>query len=504
MFAPPPRCSTGIPGLDHVLSGGLIASRLYLIDGDPGAGKTTLALQFLREGATHGERCLYVTLSETAGELRAGAHSHGWTLDGVEIIELISDDRDLDGDGELTMYHPSEVELTDTTKRLLQAVERLKPHRMVFDSLSELRLLAQSSLRYRRQILALKQFFTGRQCTVLLLDDRTSEGSDLQLQSIAHGVISLEHRAPVYGPALRQLQVVKFRGSAFRSGYQDFNIRRGGLEVFPRLTASEHRSDFERSVVGSGVAALDRLLGGGIERGTATLLTGPPGTGKSTVALQFAATAAAYGGFAAVFSFEESRSMLLERCAGLGLHIDEGRGPGRVMVRRIDPTEVTPGEFAQIVRQAVEQDGARVVVIDSLNGYMNAMPEERALTAQLHELLSFLNNHGVASFLVAAQPGLLGANMRQAVDASYLADTVIIFRLFEHAGRMKKAISVMKKRSGQHEESVRQIWFDGGGVHLGPPLLHLRGVLTGVPVEVGLQPDGLVPMPPEGAHDGAV
>jgi len=481
---PPSRSRTGIEGLDDVLSGGFIPGRLYLVDGNPGAGKTTLALQFLREGLRVGERCLYVTLSETADELAASAASHGWALLGIEVLELTSEGQDLPGEEGLTMYHPSEVELTETTRKVLDGVDRLQPQRMVFDSLSELRLLAQSSLRYRRQILALKQFFVGRHCTVLLLDDRTAEGPDMQLQSIAHGVISLEHKAPNYGPALRQLQVVKFRGSDFRSGLQDFRILRGGLEVFPRLTAAEHGTAFVRDCVASGVEKLDRLFGGGIDRGTATLLVGAPGTGKSTVALQFAAAAAGRGDHAAVFTFEESRELLLDRCAGLGIPVRASSEAGMINIRRIDPTEVIPGEFSQMVRRAVEVDGARVVVIDSLNGYMNAMPEERALIVQLHELLSFLNNHGVATFLVAAHSSLLSPTMRNAVDASYLADTVVAFRMFEHQGEVKKAISVLKKRSGAHGESVRQIWFDGQGVHLSDPLLHLRGVLTGVPTDI--------------------
>jgi circadian clock protein KaiC len=481
---PPSRSRTGIEGLDDVLSGGLIPGRLYLVDGNPGAGKTTLALQFLREGLRVGERCLYVTLSETADELAASAASHGWTLQGIEVLELTSEGQDLSGEEGLTMYHPSEVELTETTRKVLDGVDRLQPQRMVLDSLSELRLLAQSSLRYRRQILALKQFFVGRHCTVLLLDDRTAEGPDMQLQSIAHGVISLEHKAPNYGPALRQLQVVKFRGSDFRSGLQDFRILRGGLEVFPRLTAAEHGTAFVRECVPSGVERLDQLFGGGIDRGTATLLVGAPGTGKSTVALQFAAAAAGRGDHAAVFTFEETRELLLDRCAGLGIPIRQASEAGVIDIRRIDPTEVTPGEFSQLVRRAVQIDRARIVVIDSLNGYMNAMPEERALIVQLHELLSFLNNHGVATFLVSAHSSLLSPTMRNAVDASYLADTVVAFRMFEHQGEVKKAISVLKKRSGRHEESVRQIWFDERGVHLSEPLLHLRGVLTGVPTDI--------------------
>lgn len=478
------RAALGVAGLDDVLQGGLLPGRLYLLDGNPGAGKTTLALQFLLEGVRKGEKCLYVTLSETKEELSAGAASHGWSIEGIEILELIANEDELTGDAELTMFHPAEVELTQTTRSILEGIEAIHPARMVLDSLSELRLLAQSSLRYRRQILALKQFFIGRKCTVFLLDDRTAEGVDLQLQSIAHGVISLDHRAPAYGRTLRRLQVVKFRGSDFRSGYHDFAIRQGGLDVFPRLTAAEHGSDFERTPIESGVATLDELLGGGVDRGTSTLLIGPPGSGKSTVSVQYAAAAAARGDHAAIFAFDESRAILLARSKGLGLKIEEGRGPGQILVRQIDPSEISPGEFAQMVRRTVQEDRARVVVIDSLNGYLNAMPEDQFLTAQLHELLSFLNNEGVATFLVIAQSGLVGANMRSPVDASYLADAVVMLRMFEHQGKVKKAISVVKKRSGAHEETIRQIWFDDQGVHVSEPLVHLRGVLTGVPTEV--------------------
>ena len=482
------RAATGVTGLDDVLHGGLIPGRLYLLDGRPGAGKTTLALHFLREGVRIGERCLYVTLSETRDELAAGAISHGWDLEGIDVLELISDEKELDADSQLTMYHPSDVELTATTRKVLDEVERLRPARMVLDSLSEVRLLAQSSLRYRRQILALKQFFIGRQCTVLLLDDRTAEGPDMQLQSIAHGVISLDHKPPLYGQTRRQVQVVKFRGSDFRSGFHDFLIRRGGLHVFPRLTASEHLSVFERTPIKSGVEQLDALLGGGVDRGTTTLLTGPPGSGKSTVALQYASAAASRGDHAAVFAFDESRSILLARMKGLGIQIAEGKRPGEIMVRQIDPSEISPGEFVEMVRHAVEGDRARVVVIDSLNGYLNAMPADQFMTAQLHELLSYLHNHGVATFLVVAQSGTLGANMHTPIDASYLADAVVMLRMFEHAGNVKKAISVLKKRSGLHEESIRQIWFDAAGIHLSEPLMHLRGVLTGVPVETSWAP----------------
>jgi circadian clock protein KaiC len=478
------RTKTGVSGLDDVLEGGLLAERLYLIDGNPGSGKTTLALQFLIEGKRAGEKCLYVTLSETAEELAQGAASHGWSIDGIEVIELTPDNRlALLGDGPLTMLEPSDVELLDTTRKIIEAIERTGPTRIVFDSLSEMRLLAESSLRYRRQILALKQFFCGRQCTVLMLDDRTAEGPDLQLHSIAHGVIALYVNPPAYGRAARQLQVLKLRGSDYASGFHDFVIRRGGLTVFPRLVAADHTASFPRTLIASGIARLDTLLGGGIEPGTSTLLIGPPGSGKSTLALQYAAAANARREHAAVFAFDESKAALLARSAGMGLMLREGMGGGEILLRQVDPVEVSPGEFVAMVRHSVEHDDARVVIIDSLNGYLNAMTHANFLTAQLHELLSYLNNKGVTTFIVVAQSGMLGMSLSSPVDASYLADSVITLRYFEHAGSVKKAISVMKKRTGGHETSIRQLWFDDKGVHLSEPLLQLRGVLTGMPIE---------------------
>jgi circadian clock protein KaiC len=490
MALSPVRLQTGVSGLDHILHGGLIAERLYLVDGNPGSGKTTFALQFLLGGVRNGDRCLYVTLSETRDELVEGAESHGWSLDGIDIVELIPDQtHELAGEGQLTMIHPSDVELSETMRKILDAIERTKPDRIVFDSLSEMRLLAQSSLRYRRQILALKQFFVGRRCTVVMLDDRTAEGPDLQLHSIAHGVIGLYVEPPAYGQARRQLQILKFRGSDFASGYHDFIIRQDGITVFPRLIAADHTTEFKRSLITSGVASLDALLGGGIERGTSTLLVGPPGSGKSTIALQYAAAAAARGDHAASFVFDETKAALIARSTGIGLKINEGTGPGQIMLRQIDPVEISPGEFAAAVRRSVEDDGARVVIMDSLNGYLNAMVQDNYLTAQLHELLSYLSNKGVTTFMVVAQHGMLGANTSTPVDASYLADSVVILRYFEHGGSVKKAISVMKKRTGGHEESIRQLWFDKNGVHLSEPLLQLRGVLTGVPVDLGKHDD---------------
>jgi circadian clock protein KaiC len=475
------RSRTGIAGLDDILGGGLTPDRMYLVDGDPGAGKTTLALQYLLEGKRTGESGLYVTLSETKEELTAVADSHGWSLDGVEIVELVASEADLATDTQLTMYHPSEVELSETTRAVLDAVRRNNASRVVFDSLSELRLLAQNSLRYRRQILALKQFFIGRRCTVLLLDDRTSEGSDTQLQSIAHGVISLEQLSPAYGAERRRLRVTKFRGAQYRGGYHDFTIRPGGLCVYPRLVAAEHRRQFERSAIRSGVTALDELLGGGPHRGTSTLLIGPAGSGKSTIAVQYAVAAAGRGDHAAIFAFDETIETLEARTEALGIRFKAGTAAGQVMIQQIDPAEVSPGEFTHLVRESVERYGARVVVIDSLNGYMNAMPEERFLTAQLHELLTYLGRQGVTTLMVVAQHGMVGSGMQAPVDTSYLADSVVLLRYFETAGRVKKAISVLKKRSGAHEESIRELRFDAAGIHLSPPLTQFHGILTGVP-----------------------
>ncbi len=482
------RARTGIPGLDDVVCGGLVSEQLYLVDGSPGAGKTTFALQFLLEGVRRGESCTYVTLSETRRELEAGARSHGWSLEGMEILELLPAEDELSSDEQLTMLPASEVELGETIRTMLDSIERSRPTRIAFDSLSELRLLAQSSLRYRRQILALKQFFIGRQSTVLMLDDRTSEGPDLQLHSIAHGVIALDSSSPAYGQTRRELRVVKLRGSDFISGFHDFSVRRGGLTVYPRLVAAHHATTYPREVLPSGVPALDQLLGGGVDCGSSTLLIGPPGSGKSTLALQYAAAAAARGLHAATFVFDETRSALLSRSAGIGLKIQEGSGPGQIDIRQIDPVAVSPGEFAHLVRDCVERDHARVIIIDSLNGYLNAMPRNNFLTAQLHELLSYLNNQAVATFLTVAQSGMIGSQMTSPVDASYLADSVVLLRYFEWAGSVRKAISVLKKRTGAHEGAIRELWFDQDGIHLSEPLLGLRGILTGGPIEVDRGP----------------
>jgi circadian clock protein KaiC len=476
---------TGVEGLDDILAGGLTRRRLYLVEGVPGSGKTTLAMQYLIEGARQGETVLYVTLSETEEELRAVAASHGWDLAGIGIRELTPSEDHLDPDEQNTMFHPSEIELSETTRAILEDVERLRPSRVVFDSLSELRLLAGSPLRYRRQILALKQFFATRDCTVLLLDDMTASAHDLQLQSIAHGVLHLDQLNPEYGAERRRLRVVKYRGVAFRGGFHDYVIHAGGIRTFPRLVAAEHRQATTHARLGSDIPALDALLGGGIEEGTSTLIVGAAGTGKSTLGAQFAAAAARRGEQAALFIFDEGPTTLLSRCAALGVDLDPHLQSGRVSLQQIDPAELTPGEFIHSIRTAVEQRGAKVVVIDSLNGYLNAMPEERHLTVQLHELLMYLGQKGVATILIGAHQGLIGAQMNTPVDASYLADAVVLLRYFEHRGEVRKAISVMKKRGSQHERTLREFRLDAGCISVGATLREFRGVLTGVPIYDG-------------------
>ena len=479
------RATTGIEGFDNVLAGGFTPHRLYLVEGVPGSGKTTLALQFLLEGARRGEPVLYVTLSETEEELRSVAASHGWSLDGIVIRELVPSEDSLRPDEQYSMFHPSEVELSETTKTILADVDRIKPTRAVFDSLSELRLLAGNPLRYRRQILALKQFFNGRNCTVLLLDDLTGASHDLQVQSIAHGVVRLEQLYPEYGSERRRLIVLKYRGVRFRGGYHDYIIQRGGIEVYPRLIASEHQAVVKMDKLASGIAELDKLLGGGIERGTSTLIVGAAGTGKSSLATQFVATAADQGQSAALFIFDESLNTLLTRCAGLGIHLQKHLDDGRVTVRQVDPAELSPGEFAHAIRHAVERHHASVVVIDSLNGYLNAMPEERFLIIQLHELLTYLGQAGVATLLIGAHQGLIGGQMITPVDASYLADAVVLMRYYESRGEVHQAISVIKKRGSAHERTIRDFRLETGRISVGQPLRDFRGVLTGVPIFEG-------------------
>lgn len=485
--AVPTVISSGVPALDQVLGGGITANRLYMIEGIPGSGKTTLGLQFLQAGARRGERVLYITLSETEEEIRAIAQSHNWDLKGVEILEVIPDEAQLLPGEQYTVFQPDEVELGETTKSILEQVQKTKPSRVVFDSLSELRLLAGSALRYRRQMLGLKQFFAGRQCTVFVLDDRTATSEDPQLQSIAHGIIALEQWHPAYGAERRRLRVVKYRGMPFVGGYHDFRIRRGGLEVYPRLVAAEHRGREHTGSVLSGIPGLDELLGGGLERGTSTLVTGAPGTGKSTIAAAFAAAAAQRGERAAMFLFDESMATLHKRMSGMGWNLHPLIESGHLTLHAIDPAELSPGEFAHTVARLSREEAATVVVIDSLNGYLSAMPDEKFLSTQLHELLSYLGHHGTTSLLVGVQHGLIGSHMTSPVDASYLADTVLLLRYFEADGRVRQALSVLKKRSGAHERTIREIDLGPEGLVVGEPLHEFHGVLTGVPSYQGKQ-----------------
>ncbi len=471
--------SSGIEGLDHILLGGFPRNRIYLIQGDPGVGKTTLGLQFLLEGAKEGETGLYVTLSESAEELRAVAKSHGWSLDSIHIYEEMVGEEALN-EQETTVFYPAEIELGETIKGMLAEVERIQPKRVVIDSLSEIRLLAQSSLRYRKQMLALKQFFAGRNVTVLCLDERTSETNDLQLQSVPHGVVELERYTPLYGAARRRLQLIKVRGLNFRDGYHDFAIITGGLVVYPRLVAAEHRVIVPQEQIPSGLQLLDQMVGGGVDRGTSTVIMGPAGSGKSALSTQYAVAAAQRGEKAAMFLFEESLSSLLHRSTALGMNLKECIDNGSITIHQVDPAQLQPGELAHLVREEVENRHISVVVIDSLNGYLNAVPEERFLLLHLHELLSYLGQNGVASILVFAQHGMIG-HTTSTVDVSYLADCVILLRFFEAEGRIHKAISIVKKRSGKHETTIRSFTMGAEGFKLGPPLVNYKGVLTGVP-----------------------
>lgn len=473
--------STGIDGLDHILRGGFPRDHVYLLQGDPGVGKTTLGLQFLLEGIRQGETSLYITLSETRDELIAVGASHQWDLmDKVHVYEQLVGEDSLDEE-ETTVFYPSEIELGQTIKGFLNEVDRVKPDRVVLDSLSEIRLLAQSTLRYRKQILALKQFFAGRHVTVLFLDDRTAEENDMQLQSVPHGVLELERYTPMYGATRRRMQIVKMRGLNFRDGYHDFDIQTGGIVVYPRLVAAEHRRMVPLEQLSSGLATLDDMLGGGIDRGTSTLLMGPAGSGKSALSTQYVVAAAERGEKGVMFVFEESLSTLFNRADALGMPLHRHVDSGMITIRQIDPAQLLPGQFAHLVRQSVENEGARLIVIDSLNGYLNAVPEERFLLLHLHELLSYLGQKGVATMLVFAQHGLLGSAMQSSVDISYLADCVVLLRYFEAHGRIRKALSIVKKRSSRHETAIRDFILRPQGIEIGPALEEFRGVLTGIP-----------------------
>jgi circadian clock protein KaiC len=474
----------GIEGLDNILVGGLERERVYLLEGAPGTGKTTAAMKFLLEGARLGEAGLYITLSETEEELRGTALSHGWTVDGVDIFELVPPESLLDEQQQQSLLYSSDLELGETTRMIFEAVEANRPKRVVIDSLSEIRLLAQSSLRYRRQVLALKHYFAKHGATVLLLDDLTTDVNDKTVHSVAHGVIQLQELAPEYGAERRRVRVIKYRGRRFRGGYHDFTIKTGGLEVYPRIVASEHHTAFARTPVSSGVGALDALLGGGIERGSSALILGPAGTGKSLFAINFAVAAVARGERAALFIFDEELGLLYDRMIALGIDLRSMEEEGSLIIEQVDAAELSPGEFASRVRNCVSEQHIQTVVIDSLNGYQAAMPQEQFLVLHIHELLQYLNRQGASTFLTVAQHGLVG-EMKAPIDVTYLADTVILLRYFEAIGTVRRAVSVIKKRSGAHENTIREFSIGDQGLTLGEPLDGFQGVLRGVPNFVG-------------------
>jgi circadian clock protein KaiC len=484
--SPTSRVSTGIADLDNILGGGLTTNRAYLLEGTPGSGKTTIALQFLLEGARAGEGGLYITLSETAAELREVARSHNWDLGDIELFELVNEEG-LDPDSEQSILEPSEVELGETIQGVMECVDRLRPKRVVFDSLSEMRLLAQNSLRYRRQILALKQYFSTRNCTVLMLDDRSSDPGDLQLHSIAHGVITLEQAAQEYGSERRRLRVVKMRGVKYRGGFHDFTIETGGVSVFPRLVAAEHHADFPAELHSTGLARLDQMLGGGLSSGTNALLNGPSGVGKTSTAVRCAVSAIERGEKAAYYLFDEGRTTLLARARSMGMDLQPHVDSGALSLVQIDPAELSPGEFASWIRRSVETDGVKFIVIDSLNAFLQAMPGEKYLLLQMHEMLSYLNQQGVITLLILGQHGIIG-DVRSEVDLSYLSDTIILYRYFEAQGNMLKAMSVAKSRTTAHEASIREFRLGEGGLQIGEPLKDFEGVLTGLPTYRGSTP----------------
>ena len=471
----------GNSGLDYILMGGLPAARMYLIEGDPGTGKTSVGLQFLIDGAKQGEKVLHITLAESKTELDDIAQSHGWDLSGIEVEELVPRDDILEPDAHYTMFHPSEVELGESLKQIFERSRDLRPSRIVVDSLSEIRLLAGDALRYRRQLMVLKQFFMKQEATVLLLDDRTGPESSLQLHSLAHGVLSLEQNVPEYGSERRRLRIRKMRGRAYRGGYHDFRIIKGGVDVYPRIVAAKQKIESEHTVIPSGVAELDTLLGDGLHRGTSTLLLGPAGVGKTSVAAQYASAAAERGESVAIFLFDEMESTLKKRCDSLGMGLTRKIDEGKILIREFVPATVTPGEIAHRLHELVEANRVSLFVMDSLNGYLNALSGQSHLMVQLHEMLSVLSRAGITTIMVGAQHGILGSDLKSPVDASYLTDALVLFRFFEAEGQVRRAISVVKKRSGTHEHTIREFLLHQGGIEVGPALQQFRGVLSGQP-----------------------
>lgn len=478
------KLKTGISGFDQVLNGGIPENRLYLMQGEPGTGKTTIAFQFLLEGIKNGERCLYISFSESREELEAVAESHNWDISKLNLLELGAIEEQLKPEAQNTVFYPSEVEMNQTTKVIYEEVERIKPHRIVFDSISEMRMLAESSHRYRRQMLALKQFFAKNNCTALILDDLTTSPKDLQVQSIVHGVINLQRLHPEFGSERRRMNIIKIRGIEYLGGYHDYTIRKGGIVLYPRMVSADHDSNPSARKFSSGLPELDSLTCGGIDAGTSTLFLGPAGTGKSTLVLQYAHAAAERGEKSIILAFEESLNTLIMRSNSVGMNVEKHIKSGMMKIHKVDPAQLSPGEFTDLIKSAVK-DGCTCVVIDSLNGYLHAMPEEQFLTLQLHELLSFLNSQGVMTLMVLAQQGVLGHVMSTPIDLTYLADTVLITRYFESSGTVRKAVSVIKQRSGLHESTIRELVFTPKGLIVGKALTEFKGVLTGVPEYIG-------------------
>ncbi len=482
---PTERLSTGCAGLDNILRGGLPRGRLYLIEGDPGAGKTTLAMQFALDGSQRGERSLYITLSESRSDLEHSAQSHNFSLDNIEIVELLPNETDLLPDQQYTVFHPAEVELNDRMQRIVKEIQRVRPDRLVIDALSELRMLAKDPLRYRRQILSLKDFMASQECTVFLLDDRSSRDPDLQLHSIVHGVLSMDKVPRDYGKTRRQIEIVKLRGTSYQEGFHDYSIATGGVVVYPRLVAADSRTEQPPEVVSSGIPELDALTGGGLDRGTSTLFIGPAGCGKTSLGVQWAATAAKRGECCVLFTFEEAPNTLMTRAAGLGIDIRPYVKDGSIIIERVDPAEMSPGELVANVQKHVERGNVRLIVLDSLNGYLQSMPGEQFLAVHLHELLAYLGNHGVLTIMILAQAGTLGSPLSSAVDVSYLADNILLLRYFENHGEVRQAISTIKRRSGNHEHAIRELKLGPDRINIGKPLYEFQGILTGTPTFLG-------------------